>query len=146
MHIGSTEFLQVLAQNGRYLLFEMASPRGRPKRDMITIKEADGRDLVLRNSAGYTASPVEVPIPIFEDFIRADMIRRDGSEDTKNGTIFRLTAEGKTRDALPYCVSAQGRDPPRNFLMFLIPLIKTLAYGGPYRRRSGPHLNAELLR
>ena len=47
MHIGSTEFLEIIAQQGRYLLLERAVPRGRLKRDMITIKEHDGRDLVL---------------------------------------------------------------------------------------------------
>lgn len=98
MHIGSTEFLNILAQEGRYLLLERAVPRGRLKRDMITIKTSDGRNLVL-SANGYTCSPVELPIPIFEDFVRASLIEQDGPEDFENGTIFRPTKDGLERGA-----------------------------------------------
>jgi|SRR5215469_4702579 len=96
MHIGSTEFLGIIAQQGRYLLLERAVPRGRLKRDMITIKEYDGRDLVLR-APGYTSGPVELPIPIFEDFVRASLVAQDGPEDMEHGTVFRLTEGGLKR-------------------------------------------------
>jgi hypothetical protein len=96
MHIGSTEFLEIIAQQGRYLLLERAVPRGRLKRDMITIKEHDGRDLVLK-ARGCSSGPVELPIPIFEDFIRANLVAQDGPEDMEHGTVFRLTEGGLTR-------------------------------------------------
>jgi hypothetical protein len=96
MHIGSTEFLEIIAQQGRYLLLERAVPRGRLKRDMITIKEHDGRDLVL-GVEGYTSGPVELPIPIFEDFIRTNLVAQDGPENMEQGTVFRLTESGLKR-------------------------------------------------
>jgi hypothetical protein len=96
MHVGSSEFLEIIAQQGRYLLVQRAVPRGRLKRDMITIKENDGRDMVL-SARGYTSSPVELPIPIFEDFIRANLVAQDGPEDMEHGTVFRPTQEGLKR-------------------------------------------------
>ena len=92
MHIGSTEFFEALSQGGgRYLLLERAIPRGRLKRDVIWLKEADGRDLVMRTASGFVCSPVELPIPIFEDLVRGGLIKQDGPEDYENGTVFRPT-------------------------------------------------------
>lgn len=100
MQIDSGKVLEIVAQRERYLLLEWAAPRGRLKRDMITVKEGDGRDLVL-NEQGRTYSPVEVPIPVFDELVRAGLIGQSGPEDTENGTIFRPTrdAKGKTDHA-----------------------------------------------
>jgi hypothetical protein len=94
MHIGSAEFLETLALEGRYLLLERATPRGPRKRDVIWLKAADGRDLVLQTASGYTCCPVEVPIPIWADLVRAGLIRQDGPDDFENGTVYRPTPEG----------------------------------------------------
>jgi hypothetical protein len=98
MHAGSTEFLKILAREGRYLLLERAVPRGRLNRDTISIKASDGRNLVL-SANGYTRSPVELPIPIFEDFVRANLVEQDGPEDYENGTVFRPTKDGLEQGA-----------------------------------------------
>ena len=96
MHIGSTEFLEALAaQPGRYVLRGWSTPRGPWKRDVFWIKEADGQDLVMRTASGYVCSPVEMPIPIWEDLMpEASLIRQDGPDDYENRTIFRPTQDG----------------------------------------------------
>jgi hypothetical protein len=92
MHVGSTEFFEALSQRGgRYLLLKHAIPRGRLKRDVIWLKEADGCDLVMGTASGFVCSPVELPIPIFEDLLRSGLIKQDGPEDYENGTVFRPT-------------------------------------------------------
>jgi hypothetical protein len=98
MHIVSTEFLEALtASPGRYVLRGWSAPRGPWKRDVFWLKEADGRDLVLRTASGYLCSPVELPIPIWEDFIRARLIEQDGPDDFQKGTIYRPTHDGIER-------------------------------------------------
>ena len=48
----------------------------------------------MRTASGYVCSPVEMPIPIWEDLMRASLIRQDGPDDYENGTIFRPTQDG----------------------------------------------------
>ena len=69
--IGSTEYLELLAKNEGYLLLERSTPVGRLKRDFISIKCSDGRDLELASPQGYRVCPVELPRAVLDDFIRA---------------------------------------------------------------------------
>ena len=65
------------ARPGRYVLREWVAPRGPLKRDYISLREADGRELE------------EVPISIFEQLIRSGVIRQVGPDDYERGTVYR---------------------------------------------------------
>jgi hypothetical protein len=43
-----------------------------------------------------------LPLPrsVFDDFVRASLIKQDGSEDGKQCIIFRLTDDGRERGLL----------------------------------------------
>jgi hypothetical protein len=96
-HIRSTEYLKLLADNNCYLLLERSAPAGRMKRDFISIKYNDGRNLELRTPRGYKVSPVELPRTVFDDFIRASFIKQDGPEGVDGSTTYRLTNDGRER-------------------------------------------------
>lgn len=93
MHMNSTGFLEQMVENGAYILFEKGAPYSRRKADVITVKAADGRDLVLATLQGLRASPVEMPRVIFDDFLAAHFIEQDGEEDDDARLIFRLTPD-----------------------------------------------------
>jgi hypothetical protein len=95
-HIGSTEYLKLLADNDCYLLLERSTPAGRMKRDFISIKCNDGRDLSLQ-TARYRVSPVELPRAVLDDFIRASFVKQDGPEAEDGSITYRLTNDGRER-------------------------------------------------
>ena len=95
--IGSTEYLSLLAESDCHLLFERSTPRGRLKRDFISIKHNDGRYLELRTPQGYRVSPVEVPRAVLDDFIRASLVSQDGPEGDDGSATYRLTSDGQAR-------------------------------------------------
>jgi hypothetical protein len=97
VHVGSTEFLKIIAERNCYLSFEKGVPFTDRKRDAIWIKTTDGRDLDLRLPNGYRSCPVELPRVIFDDFLRASLIEQDGSEDSDHCITFQLTEDGKAR-------------------------------------------------
>jgi hypothetical protein len=97
MPVGSTEFLKIMAERNCYLSFEKGVPYTNRKRDMIWIKTTDGRDLDLRLPNGYHSCPVALPRSIFDDFMRASLIRQDGPEDAEHRIVFRLTEDGRER-------------------------------------------------
>lgn len=97
MHLRPIECLeQLIAQPGRFVLRGWPPPNGPWDRDICWIKEADGRDLVIRTPVG-DRSPVELPIPIWEEFLLAQLIRQDGPEDFERGTVYRPTPDGGRR-------------------------------------------------
>lgn len=97
MNVGSTEFLRIIAERDCHLSFEKGAPFTQRKRDTIWIKTADGRDLDLRLPNGYHSFPVELPCSIFDDFLRASLIRQDGAEDAEHRIVYRLTEDGRKR-------------------------------------------------
>jgi hypothetical protein len=95
--IYSTEILHILAANNCHLVLEKGAPAGRLKRDFISVKTEDGRDVSYRTLQGAFASSIEVPREILDDFIQASLLKQDGLEDSEGRTIFRLTIDGKIR-------------------------------------------------
>ncbi|MGO8918146.1 MAG: hypothetical protein ACLQJR_19770 [Stellaceae bacterium] len=98
MNIRSTDFLRLAGEKpGRYLLLERAAPRGRLERDVVTLKEPDDRDVEIVYPSGYRCGPLELPIAILDDLLRANFIRHDGLNDDGAEAIFRLTRDGLKR-------------------------------------------------
>lgn len=91
------DYFGQLAQSGRYILVEKHTYlSGRPKPDLITIKEADGLDLVRLTERGYCSGRLQLPAEVFSHFVQNGLLYQDGSEGgSGNWLIFRLT-----RDAL----------------------------------------------
>ena len=98
MNLRPIQFLeQLIAEPGRFVLRGSPPPHGGSDRDAACwIKEADGRDIAIRTADGVR-SPVELPLPIWEEFMRAELIRQDGQEDFVNGTVYRPTLDGGRR-------------------------------------------------
>jgi hypothetical protein len=89
------DYFHQLAQRDRYLFVEKKFyARGRPKLDLITIKEADGRDLIVSNDSGYRSSRLEVPAEIFTYFVQKGIVDQEGPEDHEHRSVFRLTPDG----------------------------------------------------
>jgi hypothetical protein len=97
MHINSTEFLELIVENDCYILFEKGIPSGHLKRDFISLMTQDGRALSLSAPQGFRASPIELPRAIFDDFIAASFIKKDGPENSEGRTVFRVTPDGRAR-------------------------------------------------
>jgi hypothetical protein len=97
MMIGSSDFLRLLADNDCHLVFEKGAPAGALKRDFISLKRRDGRDLALSTPQGYQACPVELPRSIFDDFLAASLIRKGGPTDQDQRIIYNLTIDGVAR-------------------------------------------------
>jgi hypothetical protein len=89
------EYFDQLAQSGRYILVEKQTYRsGRPKPDLITIKEADGLDLVCLTERGYCSGRLQLPAEVFSHFLRNELLYQDASEGGNgNWSIFRLTSD-----------------------------------------------------
>jgi hypothetical protein len=73
------------------------APAGPLKRDFISLKHRDGRDLALSTPQGYRKCPVELPRSIFDDFLAASLIRQGGPADENQRIIFNLTIDGVAR-------------------------------------------------
>jgi hypothetical protein len=95
--IGSTEYLALLAKHDCHLVLERSFPFGRLKRDFITIKDSNGRDLELTTPQGFKRSPIELPPEMLDDFIRWRFVEQDGLQDPDGRITFRLTADGRER-------------------------------------------------
>lgn len=95
--IGSTEYLKLLAENDGHLVLERGFPRGKLKRDFISLRHRDGRAVSLRTPSGFAASPIELHPVILEDFLRARLVEQDGPEDAEGRVTYRMTAEGLRR-------------------------------------------------
>jgi hypothetical protein len=95
--MGSTEYLALIADHDCHLLFEKGAPYSDRKRDFISLKSREGRDVSLSTPGGLKSCPVELPRSIFDDFLAASLIRQDGAEDENHGIVFRLTVDGVAR-------------------------------------------------
>ena len=83
-----------LAQDDRYILVEKQSyASGLPKPDLITIKEADGRDLVRLTEHGFSSSCLEVPVEVFRYFINSGLVCRVFQTSSGDKAIFRLAPD-----------------------------------------------------
>ncbi len=89
--LGSTDYLRLLTANDWYLLLERGSPRGRLKKDFVSVKMPDGKD-----ASGFTKTPVELPVEILNEFLAASLVEQDGPEH-QGEVIYRLTDEGRRR-------------------------------------------------
>jgi len=95
MDLKPIEFLEeLIAEPGRFVLCGWPSTHGSSEGRACWIKEADGRDVAIR-TAGGVRSPVELPLPLWEEFMQAQLIRQDGELD--NGTVYRPTLDGGRR-------------------------------------------------
>jgi hypothetical protein len=101
MHINSTEFLSLIAKHGLFILVEPAAPRGALKREMITLVHQDRRPATIALPSGFRGSRIELPRPIFEDFIRASLIKPAEPEDEEGRALFRLSEDGRARALAP---------------------------------------------
>ena len=63
--------------DGCHLVLQRSAPAGRLKRDFISIKLRDGRDLELHTPQGYRMSPIELPRVILDDFLRASFVKQN---------------------------------------------------------------------
>jgi hypothetical protein len=98
MHTRSTEVLKLLAaKEGRYLLFEMGAPHNTElKGNVISLRESDGGLVKVTDDLRNVFIPA-VTREMFDDFMRASLIKQDGQEDDHHRLVFRLTADGLQR-------------------------------------------------
>jgi hypothetical protein len=94
---GSTEFLALIARHNCHIVLEKAAPAGRLKRDFVSIKSPDGRDLELSNPQGFRVCPVQLPREILDDYLRHSFVKQDGPEDENGRITYRLTNDGRER-------------------------------------------------
>lgn len=89
------DYFGQLAQGDRHILVEKQSyASGRPRPDLITIKEADGRSLARLNEHGYYSPRLEVPAEVFRYFANNGLICRDSQTDSDNDkAVFRLAPD-----------------------------------------------------
>jgi hypothetical protein len=95
----STEILEFIHNHDCLISFEKAVPSGRLKRDFICLVASEGRAIGLTTLGGISATHIELPRAIFDDFIAASLIERDRPEDSDGRILFRLTVDGRTRAA-----------------------------------------------
>ena len=96
MHISSTEFLSMLAHYGAHLVEKQPAASSRPEEATILVKSDSGSDLEIK-SAGYWAAPLQLPRSIFDDLLKASLIREDASAGKPGRRVFRLTEDGLKR-------------------------------------------------
>jgi hypothetical protein len=96
MYISSTEFLSMLAHYSAHLVEKQASGNSRPEDAMILVKSNSGSNLEIKG-AGYWAAPLKLPRSIFDDFLKARLIREDPSAGKPGRRVFRLTQDGLQR-------------------------------------------------
>ena len=97
--MNSTTFLQFIAKNGCYILFEKAAPDGKLKRELITLMTHDGKSVGLTTPQGFSTGQLEMPRSMFDDFVAASLIEQDRQEDSDGRIFYRLTKDGLARSA-----------------------------------------------
>jgi hypothetical protein len=90
---GWPDYFHQLCQRDRYVVVENRSYQsGRPKPDLISIKDANGRNLTSSGS-GFYSSHLLVPAVVFAFFVRKGMIYHDARQDDANWLVFRLAPD-----------------------------------------------------
>jgi hypothetical protein len=115
MYSTSDEYLDLIATNGCFILFEKAAPAGKLKREVISLTTRDGRRLSLSTPLGFTASPFTMPRDIFDECLAANFIEQDGREDADGRIFFRLTQAGRSQVDLARNISAMTVTSYRDF-------------------------------
>jgi hypothetical protein len=115
MYSQADNYLNVVATNACWVLFEKAVPAGKLKREFISFATHDRRPLKLTTPHGFSASPFEIPRAIFDDCLANKFIEQDGPEDADGRILFRLTQTGRTRADLARAVNTMAVAPYRDF-------------------------------
>jgi hypothetical protein len=139
--IGSTDFLTLLADNDCHLMFEKGAPAGVLKRDFISLKHRDGRNLALSTPQGLLECPVELPRSIFDDFLAARLTRQVGPADENQRIVFNLTVDGVARGPTIDC-DAQANvavwdDPDENGLAGATVVFDGISFAEAVRKGYG---------
>jgi hypothetical protein len=95
-YLRSIEFLALMANHDCYIVLEQAAPAGRLEKEIIAVVDINGRAIGLDTPGGLKSNRVELPRPIFDDFLRAGMIEQDRAEDADGRIFYRLTDAGRT--------------------------------------------------
>ena len=66
----------MLAHYGAHLVEKQASGSSRAEEAMILVKSDSGSNVEIK-AAGYWAAPLQLPRPIFDDLLKARLIRED---------------------------------------------------------------------
>jgi hypothetical protein len=95
MPMGSTEFLHLIAENDYAIVVDRAFAVGNLKRENISIKTRDGKNVSATTSQGHKVSPVELPHEILHELLRQSYVVEVKSEDVAERTIYELTEDGR---------------------------------------------------
>jgi hypothetical protein len=98
MQLYSSDVLAVMAENDLRLVVEHAAPRGRLKKEVVTLRAADGKSIELTApvfSGVYYSSNLPIPHSFLDDYRRAWLVRIDKEEEER--TIYVLTEDGRTK-------------------------------------------------
>jgi hypothetical protein len=99
MRISSSDVLKAVVDRGGYFLWERGLPAGKLKCDVISARDADGREMmVLGNLVG------NMPRDWLNDFLRASYVEEDMSAKNESTMVFR-----PTRDAWNKVGAHKGR-------------------------------------
>jgi hypothetical protein len=83
MQMLSTPLLnELVAKEGRFLQWEMPFPHGSLKRDYFTMREVDGKTILIIESGGRE---------IIEDFLRQGFVAKDTCRSSQGCWIFTPT-------------------------------------------------------
>ncbi len=115
MYSEADDYLDLVAVNACWILFEKGAPAGKLKRELISLSTYDGRPLTLTTPQGFSACPVEVPRGIFDHCLANNFIEQEGPEDSDGRILFRLTQAGRSRADLARNVSAMTVTSYRDF-------------------------------
>ena len=98
MDFSSTDYLRHIVEFDCLVLLEKAVPAGTLKREVISLRLADGSPAVFRSANGFIYSP-DIPRIVLDDFLRENLMVQDRPEDPEGRIFFRLTADGRARVA-----------------------------------------------
>jgi hypothetical protein len=87
------EVLKILAEHNARILLEPGFPRGKLKREFISIQTNDGRRVGLAGN-GFVSSPMQISRDVLDVLLRAKAIEQDGPEDDEHRVAFRPTESG----------------------------------------------------
>jgi hypothetical protein len=98
MQLYSSDILAVMAENDLRLVVEYATPRGRLKNEVITLRAADGRSIELSApvfSGVYYCSNLLIPRSFLEEYQHGCLVRFEKEEPER--TVYVLTEDGRAK-------------------------------------------------